>query len=639
MTPVLPGSSDVLSQLVKDFEAAIEATYDSRQLAERDRDYYDNKQWTSDERAVLNKRGQPCITVNRIKPKIDYLLGIERKQRNDPKAYPRTPQDADSADAATDAIRYVLDDNNWDFVRSDLFKNMLLEGIGGCEISAAPHGNIRPDGTSDYRITIKWIPWDRLFYDPHSRREDFSDARYRGQVIWMDEADAREKWPEAVAIFDSTTASEPASDETHGDIPKHRWYDHQRKRVRIVEMWCRHQNKIIQYKFTKAGILEDPKESPYQDEEGFSEDALEFISAFVDRDGNRYGVARAWIDIQDEINKRRSKAVHLMSVRQVRLERGAVEDLEQVRRELAKPDGVLETNPGTEFEILPTGDMAAAQFNLLEHSTNEIDSVGVNAAMSGTEGRVMSGRALIAKAEGGMAELGPIFDALRHLQLRVYRKVWGRVRQYWTAEKWVRVTDDDKTPKYVGLNQPVTVMQQAQELEQAGQPIPPELLQAVQMNPQAIAKVKNNVTELDVDIILSEVPDTAAIQAEQFEKLAGLAQSGVPIPPEALIEASGLRNKDKILEKMNTGGIPPQAQQQIQQAQEQIQAQGQELAQREEQAKVSMQQLKDQQAELEKRAMEVKHAEEILALKQKIAELEIPQIARSAVEKSMPVMQ
>ena len=31
-------------------------------------------------------------------------------------------------------------------------------------------------------------------------------------------------------------------------------------------------------------------------------------------------------------------------------------------------------------------------------------------------------------------------------------------RQYWTAGRWVRVTDDLGTTKYVGINQPVRLM-------------------------------------------------------------------------------------------------------------------------------------------------------------------------------------
>lgn len=626
-------SADLLADLIRKFDAAVDATTNSRRLAERDRDYYDNKQWTDKEREVLRKRGQPCTTNNRIKPKIDYLVGVEQKQRTDPKAFPRTPQDVDSADAATDAIRYVLDDNQFDFTRSAIFKNMLLEGIGACEVSAVPKGQVRADGTSDYRIVIKQIPWDRLFFDPHSLKDDFSDARYKGQVVWMDEAEAREKWPDAVEIFDETKASEVSND-TLDDRPQDRWVDSERKRVRIVEMWCIKGAKYVQYVFTKAGLLQDPVDSPYVNEDGFSEDPFEFQSMFVDRDGNRYGAARAWIDLQDAINKRESKSLHLMSLRQTKGEKGAVDDVNAMKRQLAKPDGHVEINPGLEFDILPTGDMAAAQFQLLQEAKQNIDAVSVNAAMAGTESRVMSGRALIAKAEGGMAEVGPIFDPLRKIQLRIYRKVWNLVRKYWTSEKWIRVTDDEKTPSYVGLNQPVTVMQKAQELERQGQPIPPELVQAAQMNPSAVVEIKNDVTELDVDIILAEVPDTVAIQAEQFEKLAGLAQSGVPIPPEALIEASGLRNKDKILEKMGVGqdGMPPQVAQQIQAAQQEMEAAAQEIAKREEEAKAQEQQMKDAAHDLEMRLLKIQAEERELALKKQIAELQMQTMAREITQ-------
>jgi hypothetical protein len=615
------GSPELLTDLLQKFRSAVDATSTSRKDAERDRDYRDGKQWTSAEQDELRKRNQPCITINRIKPKVDFLLGLERKQRNDPKAFPRTPGDDNGANAATDGIRYVLENNHFDAIRSQVFENMLVEGMGGCDISVDPG---KKDG--EYRITIKWVSWDRLFFDPHSRREDFSDARYLGQVVWMDEAEAREMWPDAKNVFDETTRFEGHTD-TYEDRPQDRWVDPERKRVRIVEMWCKVAGAFKQYKFTKAGLLEDPKDSPYVDEEGRPECALELASTHIDRDGNRYGVVRNWIGVQDEINKRRSKALHLLSVRQVRLETGAVESVEATRRELARPDGVIETTPGMEFEILPTGDMAAAQFQLLQEAKQEIDSVGVNAALSGTESRAMSGRALIARQEGGMAELGPIFDQLRLWQLRVYRKVWNRIRQYWTEEKWVRITDDEKVPKYVGLNHQTTKLQQiVEEAQKQGQQIPPEQLMMMQQDPAMMKPVvENNVAELDVDIILSEVPDTVAIQAEQFELLAKMAQSGVPIPPDALVEASGIRNKDKILEKMGAaqGQMPPQVQQQIQAAQEQMQAAGQEIAKREEQAKAQEQQMKEAAHQLELQERDLKYREDMLILQEQLAKAEI----------------
>ncbi|MEM7621315.1 MAG: hypothetical protein AAF228_12830 [Pseudomonadota bacterium] len=55
------------AMLVNWFEDAEEASYDARKLAQRDRDYYDNKQLSSEQIAELKKRGQPDIVINRIK--------------------------------------------------------------------------------------------------------------------------------------------------------------------------------------------------------------------------------------------------------------------------------------------------------------------------------------------------------------------------------------------------------------------------------------------------------------------------------------------------------------------------------------------------------------------------------------------
>ena len=107
-------SKTSLRTLIQWVEDAEEATQDARKLAERDRDYYDGKQLTSSEKAALRKRGQPDVVINRIKPKIDYLSGFEASSRTDPKAFPRTPQDEHTAEAATDALRYEKDKSDLD---------------------------------------------------------------------------------------------------------------------------------------------------------------------------------------------------------------------------------------------------------------------------------------------------------------------------------------------------------------------------------------------------------------------------------------------------------------------------------------------------------------------------------------------
>ena len=40
-----------------------------------------------------------------------------------------------------------------------------------------------------------------------------------------------------------------------------------------------------------------------------------------------------------------------------------------------------------------------------------------------------SGRAIVASQQGGMIQIGDLMDNLRHLDRRVFRAMWNRIRQ------------------------------------------------------------------------------------------------------------------------------------------------------------------------------------------------------------------
>ena len=170
-------------QFVRDFEAAEDATAEARKLAERDIDYFHEKQWTAEERSALERRGQPAVTYNRVKRKVNSLLGIEKQTRKDPKAFPRNPADEDAARAATDALRYVCDESRWDDKRSEAALDLAVPGSCAVMVGVKQTRNgFDPD--------IRRIAWDRFYYDPHSSEFDFADAKFMGVVVWMDLDDA-----------------------------------------------------------------------------------------------------------------------------------------------------------------------------------------------------------------------------------------------------------------------------------------------------------------------------------------------------------------------------------------------------------------------------------------------------------------
>lgn len=548
------------TDLVRKFEAAQDASQDARSEAERARDYYDGRQLTPEQIKALKRRKQPIVIENLIRPKVDYLCGLERQTRTDPKAYPRTAMHEDDANAVTDALRYVTEDQDFPIKRSAVFQHLLVEGFGGCEVFAEQN-------RSGIDPAIKLIDWDRLFFDPHSSRPDFSDANYLGYLTWMDVEEAKRRWPGKEAVLDATfQAGSSSIDETYDDKPKWKtWVDTNRKRVRIVTIYDRSRGDWERCVYTLSGELEECAPSPFVDEDGKPECALILQSAYVDRDNDRYGLVRDYMSLQDEVNKRRSKYLHLVNSRQVRVSPAANMSPEKARAELSRPDGVIIGEQG-DVEVIGTGDLAAGHFNLLAEAKQAIQAVGPNATMQGKSGQDQSGRAILALQQGGMTEMAPLLDALRHFNIRVYRAIWNRIRQFWTGERWVRVTDDEKNVRFVGLNTTkanlaAMKVREALKTGQIDQNQAAQFAMQIQSDP-SMMQPANAIAEIDVDIEIDEVADTPTLQMEQFDQLTKLIpaapQPYIPAMFRLMIEASSLRNKDKLLKIADQMEQPPQ---------------------------------------------------------------------------------
>ena len=565
-----------LEELKQMAENSVSLTSTARALSERDNDYYHGHQYTSGEIATLKKRGQPVVSNSRLKRKVDAMVGIEQRNRVDPKAYPRNPGDEDAALAASKALMFVDDNTNFDVKRSSCFEDMIINGYSGAEV-------IVEDKNGRLEIVINKLRWEEIFFDPHSREKDFGDAAYMGVMKWMSIDRAFDLYSESFDGSDEElhellqTSLVMAQDgETYEDRPyvtnSFQWSDPKMKRVRVAQMYYKRSNEWHLGIFVAGGTIYN-EISPYQDEYGNSSNPICLMTAYIDRDNNRYGFPRDLIDTIDEINKRRSKLLHIMNSRQTWGPKGAVVSPAAMKRELASPDGHIEVTQEAvldaresgvaPFNIIPQSDQIAGQFSLLTESKIEIDQVGPNAALLGQMGSSASGRAIMAQQQAGYAELAPIYDSLRDWTTRVYIVIWERIRQYWTEKRWIRVSDDVKGIEFIGINMPTGEQQVAPDPETGMMMIRPV--------------VENEVAKVNIDIIIQEAPDYVSIQQEQFEQMVQLAKNGIQLPPEMLIEASSLPNKADLLERLD----------EMQQAGAQGAQQQQQLEQRMQQAEVS----------------------------------------------------
>jgi len=218
--------------------------------------------------------------------------------------------------------------------------------------------------------------------------------------------------------------------------------------------------------------------------------------------------------------------------------------------------------------------MAQAQFELLNEAKQEIDAVGFNAQLSGQRQGDLSGKAVLALQQAGMNELASLYAGLAEWKRRVYKQIWARIKNTWTREKWVGVTDDQAKLRWVGFNVPITLQQRMEEIindesenplvrkQVAGQYVP--LLQAKDPRLQELVEVRNPIAELEVDIIVEQSPDVINIQQEQFSELAKIAQARPDLVPfSMLLKLSSLRIKDELIKEIeDRQNASQQAQQQ-----------------------------------------------------------------------------
>lgn len=622
------------AELLQQFRESDDTCRPARELSERDRDYYDGKQLSDEELETLRKRRQPPVISNRIAPKIDALIGHEKRMRTDPRAYPRTPKHEAESESATDAIRFVCDNNRFSQVRSGTAENLFIEGAGAAVVAVERIGE-------QFEVKINPVPWDRFYWDPHSRKRDFSDANYKGTVLWMDEQEAIAlAGPEAdkaavELIIQGCYSSTASSGDTFDDRPRLTWGDLKRRRVRVLQHRFKHKGEWWTAIICGGGFLRDPQVSPYVDERGIPQCDLVGTSAYIDRENHRYGVVRRMISPQDEINKRRSKALHLLNSRQVIAEKGATDDREQARREMARPDGYVEVNGGMRFEVQDGIALAQGQFNLLQEAKAEIDASGVNPAIEG-DASAPSGRAQEMMMASGLSEMAGVFEALRDWSWEVYRQVWYRIRQYWDDERWIRVTDDERNMRWVAINKPMTQADaMIQQAEQTGKPLSPEQAAQLRADPmlQQIVSIQNPLAELDVDLILEDGPDSVTLQSEQYQALVELKKADpASIPTKLIIEASSLRNKDQILEHLDAGGIPPQVQQQMQEMQQALQEAQQAVQEAEKKAQSG-----EADAAIKVAELQIKQQE--LALRHQELELELFRAETERITAMRPVIE
>lgn len=566
-----------LGVLRERFKNAISVEREWRDAAREDIAFYGGVQWSAADKASMEQKKRPCLTINKIRPLLNLLSGYQRLNRYDPEFLPRTAGDLEKVKVARGVTKYLLDDTQFESVESKAALRAWITGRGWY------HTYWKKDWfTGESNICIENVsPFD-IYLDPECTQADLSDAEFLCHAKWVSKEKVKRVYPEAAEWVDAVISQYGDQDEELEHIgTEPLWYSTDFQKVRLVTEWYRHYEqktvyilpsgdeipekladeviKEIARKQTKnvssirfasflGDLLLEDSESPYQ----HGRFPYVLVPAYWLGEGDMpSGVVRDLKDPQRELNKRRSQLTHILNVmanRGWKVQKGTMTDDQRSRLENmgSIPGIVIEYSGEKPPQEFATDQIPSAFFQTDVQNTNDLREIsGINEAMLGTAPASQSGRAKELDQRQAVTHITLLFDEMRGAKIRLMRQLWGRssapglIQQFYTEPKIFRILNDSGQPEFIGVNQP------------APQGVDP-------LTGQAIMEVVNDLSTFDFDVIITDTPATPSQRTAAFYALLEMAKVGVPVPPDMILEASDIPQKEEMKTRLIQAQQPPQ---------------------------------------------------------------------------------
>jgi hypothetical protein len=544
-----------------------------------DQEFYDGNQWSDEDARVLRDRGQVPIVYNVLKPTLDIVIGTEKRSRTQFKVLPRGKEDARAAELKTQLLKYLQDVNRSQFSKSSAFEDASKVGVGWLETGVQADDDGEP-------VYTRYESWRNMLWDSASVEKDMSDCRYMTRSKWVDVDIANALFPDRRGMIEQSAIESDRflMDASHGDIAMDTMeiadsmyrsdqaqFAYKRLRLRLIEIWYRapakvkkvvggpfngqiydeaHPGQAEQVRIGRSTIITKTmmrmhvaimtikgllfvSQSPYRHND------FPFTPIWCYRRGSNglpYGIIRGLRDIQTDVNKRASKALHILSTSKTVMDEGAVPDLDAFMEEVSRPDAVIVKKQGKDLTITADRDLAPAHMELMSRDIQMIQSVsGITDEYMGRETNAKSGVAIQARQNQGSLATAALFDNLRFAMQVHGEKELSLVEQFFTEEKQFRITNMRGTPEYIVVND--------------GLP-------------------ENDIIRTKADFIISEDDWRNTMRQAQTEELMMLMSQLAPVNPQIpvimldlLVEGMDIPNREEIVNRIRqaTGMRDPDA--------------------------------------------------------------------------------
>lgn len=594
------------------------------------------KMWEEKDAQELKDKGILPLTINKIRPNIKLLCGIESQNRSDILCYPEGEESSIKAEIATLLVKNVVKTSGLNYKRSEQFRYGII--CGECYLE--PYIDYTYDMVNG-DMRFKKIPFNAIYPEPSFEEYDLSDARYVIKCSFnLTEDQILSLYPDKKKYIEEIGANGTFTDTTFPELKDELGLDLQRKnyndstistatengsgilpeekRYDLIEQYFKKWIKryyVVLFQYGKDGQIElgNLKEAKDKAEAEFflqqasvgmpegkepgkiiervvpeiwraavvgnSEELIEeegraptypnwpsypVIPFFADRytvpmkyNDTQYlvqGIVRDMKSLNVEFNKRRTQELRILNSSANSgwmMEEGSVTDEAAYEKYGASPGVILKHKAGRAApQRIEPAQLSQGHAQLAAEGGQDMrEASGINAEQLTLDSGEKSGRAIALRQKQGLVMVQQYFDNLSQTTRLLGKFILANLGEVFDVGEAMRVLGESFI--HENFSEPVLVdgvnpMTGAPEKKpQLG----PDGKLVMQVNQQlAVQTVNQVITDASLgryEIAVGETISNETMKYANYLVLMDMAEKGLPIPPEVLIDESMLSNGSK----------------------------------------------------------------------------------------------
>lgn len=549
-------------------------------------DFFVGLQWDPSDLALLRSYRRPALTINKIISTVSNVLGEQIFNRTDIAFKPRNEgASAEVADALTKVFMQVGDNNQLNWVRSDVFADGVVGSRGFFDVrldfTDSLRGEIRieqlnpknvlidadadeydPDEWGDVIIT-KWMSPDQIEVLYSKADADLLRGRQDSYFPYgYDSIDRnRDRFGHPRTMYTYNTGPDSGTNNT--------------RNIRVIERQWRKLDRMLHFVDIETGDMRvvPPDWDQLRVQQHLSQNPnLSLTKKLVQRirwtviadnvvlhddwspykhftvvpyfpyfrRGRTVGLVENLIGPQELLNKVSSQELHVVNTTANsgwKIKRNALQNMSTAELEQrgAQTGLVLELDEIDNAEKIQPNQTPSGLDRISYKAEEHIKTIsGVSDYMQGFAREDVAAKSVQTNKMSGQANLAKVMDNMNRTDFILARNVLDMVQEYYTEQRLLYITTDRLTnqTEQLVVNQPT-----------------PE------------GAIVNDLTLGEYAVVVTNQPERDTFEETQFDQALRLrTEAGVQIPDKFIIQSSRLKDKAEIIKALDGDQNSPEAQ-------------------------------------------------------------------------------